>query len=738
MITPLPFLLPGSSGGAGSGSSVAPGLGPMDPGESRARPVDVTSPEALRMGRPLSPEQDFLARFLLAMESAAAEGEVEGSREGFGRGFADSDGADGDAAEGGGDGLRALAALAFRTLGRLPDAAPAEKAAADEAGAPAFGARTPGPALAAALADPARPSRSLEGVHPELIQRMERVVDRMWNEHGHRVELVEGYRTQARQDHLYTQGRSRPGQVVTWTRNSAHTRGHAVDVKVNGGWSDLEAFKRLQVIANEEGLRTLGMRDAGHMELPRAVAAANPFTPDIPPVAHTVATAAEGAEGRADERQPRAPQTPLPHPAAVGSSLNGGGMGGGDLNRPWERANGERGFERATERMAERAAERVAERAAPPSRPAQGAGWSSNGVARVARVAQVAQVARVGGGVPNQGSRMAGAASAAAGNGAAGVDGSTPTGALGAGASGATAGTGGTPASASPSPIPPAPPPVEVQPPTLPTAAQTAAAQGGAAQSEGEVRAGLNGSAAFSQGGSDSEPDTRGRGNPASTRIEREGTRSRDAQAQAQARAEGEPSTLRPGASAGETERIQGERTRAGSAERFELPHLATAQTADSQISRVGGAGGAAGPDGPSTAQRVEQIRALQDSSRPPGLLRMDLTNVDGNGTDLRLAMQGRGVSAQIDVADAVRARFLQSRIGELRSALERRGLEPEALMARMTTAGTDQGPVREATRSESGHLHNGDEKDRQAEDESAADPNQDYSENSARRNDDQ
>lgn len=725
MITPLPFLLPGSSGGAGLGPSGPSGLGPLDPGESKARPVDVTTPEALRMGRPLSPEQDFLARFLLAMESATTEGEVEGSREGSGRGFAEGDGADGDAAQGGGDGLRTLASLAFRTLGRLPDAAPAEKTSADEAGAPAFGARAPGPALAAALADPARPSRSLEGVHPELIQRMERVVERMWNEHGHRVELVEGYRTQVRQDHLYAQGRSRPGQVVTWTRNSAHTRGHAVDVKVNGGWSDLEAFKRLQIIANEEGLRTLGMRDAGHMELPRAVAAANPFTPDIPPMTQTVATAAGGGEERAGNGQAGAPQTPLPHPAAVGSSLNGGGMGEGDLGRPWDRANGERGFERATERMAERAA--------PPSRPAQGAGWSSNGVARVARVAQVAQVARVGGGMPTEGSRMAGAAAAAAGNGVAGGDGSAPAGASASGAVGANAGAGGTPASASPPLIPPAPPTVEVQPPTLPTAAQTAAAQ-----SEGELRAGLNGSAAFSHGGSESESDTRGRGNPASTRIEREGTRSRDAQAQAQARVDGEPSTLRPGNSAGETDRVMGERTRTGGAERFELPHLATAQTADSQISRVGGAGGAAGPDGPSTAQRVEQIRALQDSSRPPGLLRMDLTNVDGNGTDLRLAMQGRGVSAQIDVADAVRARFLQSRIGELRSALERRGLEPEALMARMTTPGIDQGPVREATRSESGHMHNGDERDRQAEDESPADPNQDYSENSARRNDDQ
>jgi hypothetical protein len=55
--------------------------------------------------------------------------------------------------------------------------------------------------------------------------------------------------------------------VVTWTRDSAHTHGNAVDVVVDGSWDNPAGFARLQRIAREEGLRTLGMRDPGHLEL---------------------------------------------------------------------------------------------------------------------------------------------------------------------------------------------------------------------------------------------------------------------------------------------------------------------------------------------------------------------------------------------------------------------------------------------------------------------------------------
>ena len=45
--------------------------------------------------------------------------------------------------------------------------------------------------------------------------------------------LTETYRSQARQNYLYEQGRTRPGNKVTWTRNSRHTSRLAWDIAVN-------------------------------------------------------------------------------------------------------------------------------------------------------------------------------------------------------------------------------------------------------------------------------------------------------------------------------------------------------------------------------------------------------------------------------------------------------------------------------------------------------------------------
>ena len=42
--------------------------------------------------------------------------------------------------------------------------------------------------------------------------------------------MVEGVRTIQRQRDLYAQGRTKPGKVVTWTMNSKHIDGLAVDL----------------------------------------------------------------------------------------------------------------------------------------------------------------------------------------------------------------------------------------------------------------------------------------------------------------------------------------------------------------------------------------------------------------------------------------------------------------------------------------------------------------------------
>ena len=110
--------------------------------------------------------------------------------------------------------------------------------------------------------------RALDLVAPEFRARLERVIDRMESEFGYKVEVVETYRSQARQNALFAQGRTEPGQVVTWTRASNHTAGRAADLVIDGSYDDSVAYERLMRVARDEGLRTLGARDPGHVELP--------------------------------------------------------------------------------------------------------------------------------------------------------------------------------------------------------------------------------------------------------------------------------------------------------------------------------------------------------------------------------------------------------------------------------------------------------------------------------------
>ncbi len=122
-------------------------------------------------------------------------------------------------------------------------------------------------ANAASAADVTTPIRDPNALATELRTRLDRVIARMRDEYGSDVSIVETARSQERQDFLYAQGRTRPGPVVTWTQDSAHTRGAAVDVLVDGSWNNAVGFARLQRIAREEGLRTLGVKDPGHLEL---------------------------------------------------------------------------------------------------------------------------------------------------------------------------------------------------------------------------------------------------------------------------------------------------------------------------------------------------------------------------------------------------------------------------------------------------------------------------------------
>ncbi len=110
-------------------------------------------------------------------------------------------------------------------------------------------------------------SRLLRNLRSDFVARLERVAERMWNEHGQRVEVVEGYRTPQRQQQLFAQGRTTEGPVVTWTRNSLHSAGAAADLFVDGAPVTPETAALLARVAREEGLRTLHPFDSGHIQM---------------------------------------------------------------------------------------------------------------------------------------------------------------------------------------------------------------------------------------------------------------------------------------------------------------------------------------------------------------------------------------------------------------------------------------------------------------------------------------
>ena len=88
---------------------------------------------------------------------------------------------------------------------------------------------------------------------------------------GYAVAIFEGYRSPARQDFLYAQGRNGTGKLVTNARawESAHQAGLAVDIAgyKDGHWSwDFDAHK-VACFFIEEGLETLAPFEVCHFQM---------------------------------------------------------------------------------------------------------------------------------------------------------------------------------------------------------------------------------------------------------------------------------------------------------------------------------------------------------------------------------------------------------------------------------------------------------------------------------------
>jgi peptidoglycan L-alanyl-D-glutamate endopeptidase CwlK len=107
-----------------------------------------------------------------------------------------------------------------------------------------------------------RSLNNLTGVHPALVKVVKRAIEITEQD----FVVIEGLRTQARQDELWAQGRTKPGPIVTWTKDaSSHGiqedgLGYAVDIAPYPvDWNDLKKFdaiaKAMFTAAEEFGVR---------------------------------------------------------------------------------------------------------------------------------------------------------------------------------------------------------------------------------------------------------------------------------------------------------------------------------------------------------------------------------------------------------------------------------------------------------------------------------------------------
>lgn len=71
--------------------------------------------------------------------------------------------------------------------------------------------------------------RDIKQLNPLCVILLNKAIEDIKKE-GINPLVVETYRSQARQNYLYSQGRTIPGTKVTWTQSSIHTKRNAVDV----------------------------------------------------------------------------------------------------------------------------------------------------------------------------------------------------------------------------------------------------------------------------------------------------------------------------------------------------------------------------------------------------------------------------------------------------------------------------------------------------------------------------
>ncbi len=114
--------------------------------------------------------------------------------------------------------------------------------------------------------------RSISELAPNA-QKACRLFLKRCEEENLKVRITETYRSQERQNWLYTQGRTRKGKIVTWTKNSRHTSRRAWDIckDIKGQeYSDSTFFKACGTVAKSLGIiwgGTWKQADTPHFEI---------------------------------------------------------------------------------------------------------------------------------------------------------------------------------------------------------------------------------------------------------------------------------------------------------------------------------------------------------------------------------------------------------------------------------------------------------------------------------------
>lgn len=122
----------------------------------------------------------------------------------------------------------------------------------------------------ASLSDPLARTDSLDQLN-EKTREAALLFLEIAEDEGLEVVITETYRSQERQEYLYTLGRTAEGNVVTWTKNSEHTKRSAFDIAKNvigEEYSDRDFFRKAAEIGKRIGLEAGYYWGDGRQDMP--------------------------------------------------------------------------------------------------------------------------------------------------------------------------------------------------------------------------------------------------------------------------------------------------------------------------------------------------------------------------------------------------------------------------------------------------------------------------------------